>query len=108
MAVDAEKQFEALIDSYMEFAQPLGLTRENVRDMLLYAARTRGDKFPCVNCVLSRAHRALNQKYLEKEGRLSIYSRSCVFGIFFRGRECAMQVKIYRQQAEQNASNQKR
>lgn len=95
MKVDAEKHFEALVDSFMEFAQSIGIQREEVKDMLLYAARTRGEKFPCVNCVLSRAHKALNRKYLEKEGRLSIYSRSCVFGIFFRGGECPMQVRIY-------------
>jgi len=95
MPTDEEKHFEALVDSFMEFAQPLGVSRDEVRDILLYSARTRGDKFPCVNCVLSRAHKTLNRKYIEKEGRLSIYSRTCAFGLFFRGRECAMQVKIY-------------
>jgi len=100
MSVDREKQLQALVESYMYYARDLGLSEREVLDMVYFAARERGEKFRCLNCVYSRAHRAINEKTIEKEGRISIYARTCVFGIFYR-HECPLQVRIVEKKAEQ-------
>ncbi len=93
MYVDKEKQLQGLIKSYMVYAQNLGISERELLDMIYYAARTRGDQYKCLNCVYSRAHKSINEKKVEKEGRISIYARQCVFGIFYR-EDCPVQVPI--------------
>ena len=93
MHVDKEKQLQGLIKSYMVYAQGLGISEKEILNMIYFAARERGDRFKCLNCIYSRAHKSINEKKVEKEGRISIYARQCVFGIFYR-EDCPVQVPI--------------
>ncbi len=93
MYVDKEKQLQGLIKSYMVYAQSLGISERELLDMIYFAARERGDQYKCLNCIYSRAHKSINEKKVEKEGRISIYARQCVFGIFYR-EDCPVQVPI--------------
>ena len=83
LPVEKKKKFEALVDSYMEFATQIGIPREDVVKFLLLIAYTQGKKFICLNCLNSRADKMALSNLVQKEGRISLFLRKCGLGYYF-------------------------